>query len=167
MITKIADIKPLLARGRAEPAAAFPELRRMAASTDWKVREVAATALVEIGKRHPQAVVAEAYRWADDPDHNVRRAASEGLRGVVKQDPDSVWPVLEILREDPHIYVRKSVANVLRNASARHPGAVLALCRRWATSATAHTRWIIRAGLQKLRTTHAEQVAAILTHYGR
>jgi len=88
MIAKIADIKPLLARGRIKPEAVFRELRQLAATGQWQTREVAATALVEIGKHHPLAVVREARRWAKADDSNVWRAASEGLRGIVKRDPD-------------------------------------------------------------------------------
>jgi len=47
MIAKIADIKPLLARGRIKPEAVFRELRQLAATGQWQTREVAATALVE------------------------------------------------------------------------------------------------------------------------
>ena len=86
MIVKVEDIKPLLARGRIEPEAVLPELRKLAASDQWQTREVAATALVGIGKRHAAVVVREARRWAKDHDANVRRAASEGLRGIVKVD---------------------------------------------------------------------------------
>ena len=103
VIAKIQDIKELLGRGRLEPTAVFPELRRLAASDQWQTREVAATALVEIGKRHPAAVLAVARRWAKDRDANVRRAASEGLRGIVKVDPQAVRPVLETLRADAEL----------------------------------------------------------------
>src|SRR6185295_2462204 len=92
VIAKVHDIKELLGRGRVEPYAVFPELRRLAASDQWQTREVAATALVEIGKSHQVAVLQTARRWARDGDANVRRAASEGLRGIVKVDPEAVWP---------------------------------------------------------------------------
>ena len=162
MIAKIQDIKDLLVRGRIEPDAAFPALRKLAASDQWQTREVAATALVEIGKRHPAAVLELACRWAKDPDANVRRAASEGLRGIVKVDPDAVRPVLETLRADPELYVKKSVANVLRNASGKHADFVLAICRQWVDSGNPHTRWIVKDGLRKLKSSHPRQVAGVL-----
>ena len=151
MIAKVADIKALLAEGRAEPDTVFGELRRLAASDQWPTREVAATALVEIAKRHPAAVLKQARRWAKDPDPNVRRAASEGLRGLVKTDPRSVESVIGLLRADANLYVKKSVANVLRNASAKHPDFVIGLCERWARSSDPHTQWIVKDGLRKLR----------------
>jgi 3-methyladenine DNA glycosylase AlkC len=162
VIAKIQDIKELVGRGRVEPEAVFPELRRLAASDQWQTREVAATALVEIGKRHPAAVLQSASRWAKDCDANVRRAASEGLRGMVKVDPGAVRPVLETLRADPELYVKKSVANVLRNASRKHPDFVLGVCREWVCSTNAHTRWIVKDGLRKLKGLRPRDVAVIL-----
>ena len=162
MIAKIADIKELLGRGRVEPDAVFPELRKLAASDQWQTREVAATALVEIGKRHPAAVLQAARRWAKDRDTNVRRAASEGLRGIVKVDPEAVRPVLETLRADPELYVKKSVANVLRNASGKHPEFVLDICRQWARSRNPDTWWIVKDGLRKLKGSRSRDVAVVL-----
>lgn len=150
MITKIADIKPLLLTARRDPGTVIGELRDLAASASWQTREVAATALVEIGKRHPAILLATASRWALDPDANVRRAASEGLRGIVQRDPEGVRPVLEQLRADPERYVQKSVANVLRNASTKQRKFVVDLCREWARTTEATTHWIVREGLRKL-----------------
>lgn len=162
MITKIHDVKEILARARIEPGPVFPEIKELAASLQWQTREVAATALVEIGKRHPAAVLRQAKTWATDRDPNVRRAASEGLRGIVKMDPEAVRPVLEALRTDPDLYIKKSVANVLRNASGKHPDFVLGICRQWGRSANPHTRWIVKDGLRKLKTARPREVEAIL-----
>jgi len=167
VIVKIDDIKELLGRGRVEPDAAFPELRRLAASDQWQTREVAATALVEIGKRHPVAVLQTARRWARDRDVNIRRAASEGLRGIVKVDPEAVWPVLEMLRTDSELYVKKSVANVLRNASGKHSELVLRICRQWAASSNPHTAWIVKDSLRKLKSSRPHDVAAVLKELDR
>ena len=166
VIAKIQDIKELLGRGRIEPDAIGPELKRLAANDQWQTREVAATALVEIGKRQPAAVLQVARRWAEDHDANVRRAASEGLRGLVKTDPEAVRPVLETLRSDPELYVKKSVANVLRNASGKHPEFVLGLCRDWARSGNQHTAWIVKDGLRKLKSSRPRDVEGVLSELG-
>lgn len=162
MILKVEDIKPILARAREEPEAAFPEIRKLAASPQWQTREVAATALVEIGKRHAAAVVREALRWSNAADPNIRRAASEGLRGIVKKDPDATLPVLKALCQDTELYVKKSVANVLRNASVAHPDFVLTVCRQWSKSKNRHTQWIVKDGLRKLAGLQPAEVAAIM-----
>jgi 3-methyladenine DNA glycosylase AlkC len=165
VISRIADIKPLLLVGRSDPAAVMLRLRELAASDDWQTREVAATALVEIGKRHPKAVLAEANHWAQDRDLKVRRAASEGLRGIVQRDPIGVRPILERLRADPERYVQKSVANVLRNASRTQPAFVLELCADWARSADPNTRWIVKEGLRKLTNSRRYEVVRILESF--
>lgn len=167
MITKLADVKPLLARGRADPTSVFPELKRLAASSQWQTREVAATVLVELGKRHEDIIIRNALAWAGDGDANIRRAASEGLRGIVKTNPAAVRPVLERLRRDADLYVKKSVASVLRNASGKHPGLVLEICERWARERSEDTRSIVRDGLRKLRSTRPRDVEAILASMKR
>jgi 3-methyladenine DNA glycosylase AlkC len=150
-----------------DPRSAFREIRTLAASDNWQKREVAATALVEISKKHADAVVTELLRWGRDQDANLRRAASEGLRDLARQRPEAVIGVLELLRSDPSLYVRKSVANVLRNAGKRHSKFVLDLCRRWAKASDAHTAWIIKDALRKLRETEPVQVERILDSLGR
>lgn len=165
MVTKVAEIAELVREGRADPEAAFPRVRPLAASEHWQEREVAATALVEMAKKQPAAVAAEMLRWSTDPDPNVRRASCEGLRGLARTTPDAVCPVLDALRSDPSGYVRKSVANLLRDASKKHPAFVLGLCRRWAPLADCHTRWVIREGLKKLRESELDQVEAIVTSF--
>lgn len=146
----IADARTLVQRGLAKPSTALPELRRLAASEDWRTREVAATALVAIAKRHPRQVLASAKRWARSRDARIRRAACEGLRGLVKRDPESVRPILELMQCEPDPYARKSVASLLRNASGKHPDFVKALSNQWKRSEDANCRWIAQAGSRKL-----------------
>lgn len=148
--TKVADVAALVALGRARPRAALPAIRALARCDDWKAREVAATALVEISQRQPGAVVAACVLWARDASPNVRRTASEGLRHVARTAPEQTLPVLEQLRRDDDRYVQKSVGNILRNASGRHGAFVLGVCRRWAAEGDDRTRWIVRDGLRKL-----------------
>ena len=147
---KVADVADLVLAGRERPSSVFKQLRALAASEDWAVREVAATALVEISKRQPEAVAAQMAKWAKAKDGTVRRAASEGLREVARRTPDLAEPVLQALRADGDLYVRKSVANVLRNAGNYHPDFVLRVGREWAAVPNANTAWIVRNGLRKL-----------------
>jgi 3-methyladenine DNA glycosylase AlkC len=161
-VTKIGDIKPMLLEGRKNPSAVLPRLRALASSTSWQEREVAATALVELAKRHPDAVLAASATWARDRDANVRRAASEGLRGLVQREPERVRPILEALHEDSDLYVKKSVANVLRNATRTQADFVVRLCTEWARSKNAHTQWIVRDGLRKLKTMRPAEAARII-----
>lgn len=166
VITRIADVKPLIAAGRRDPAGAFPRIEKFARSDEWQTREVAATIMVEIAKVHPAEVLRQARIWARDTDPNVRRTASEGLRGLVKKDPQGVLAVIETLRADHVLYVKKSVANVLRNASVAQPEFVIKTCRAWAKSPSEHTRWIVKDGLRKLSRLQPERVAPLLRMLG-
>jgi 3-methyladenine DNA glycosylase AlkC len=160
-ITKVVDISDLLTQAHRDPQRSFPAILKLAASEDWKEREVAATLLVEASKTHADEIIAEMIRWTDHSNPNVRRTSSEGLRDVARKDPKLVLPVVEKLKADPNLYVKKSVANVLRNAGNYHPEFVLKVCAEWAKAKNAHTAWIIKDALRKLRVKHPERVAKI------
>jgi 3-methyladenine DNA glycosylase AlkC len=54
---------------------------------------------------------------------------------------------------------------VLRNAGNYHPELVLSICAEWAKGKNAHTAWIIKDGLRKLKAKYPEKVEKILaTH---
>ena len=145
-----------------DPSRAFPGILQLAASDDWKEREVAATILVEAGKKKPGEIVSEMTRWADHLDPNVRRTASEGLRGIARKQPELVLPVIAKLNADSDLYVKKSVANVLRNMGNYHPELVLETCAAWAREENKHTAWIVKDGLRKLKAKFPGEVQRIL-----
>ena len=93
----------------------------------------------------------------DHPSPHVRRWCSEGTRTRLPwgkklvsliEDPSPVWPILEALKDDDELYVRRSVANSLNDLSKDHPGAVLALCKRWSKNNSSSTEWVIRHALR-------------------
>ncbi|MBA7481214.1 hypothetical protein ES705_15041 [subsurface metagenome] len=108
MVTKVSEVKDIVKKGESNPKTVFSRIKKMAESDDWKMREVAATALVEISKKKPNEVIQEMIHWADDRDPNVRRTSSEGLRGVARKSPEKVLPVIERLKTDYNLYVKKS-----------------------------------------------------------
>ena len=154
MITKLSDVRDLVSQARKDPGKSFPRIMKLAASEDWKEREVAASILVEVSKNKPDDIVGEMFRWADHSNPNVRRTASEGLRGVARKNPELVLPVIAKLKADEHLYVKKSVANILRNAGNYHPAFVLSVCEQWAKERNPHTAWIIKDGLRKLKSNY-------------
>jgi 3-methyladenine DNA glycosylase AlkC len=165
VITKVSDVRDLVKQAINDPRRSFPAIMKLAASEDWKEREVAASVLVEASKKKPGDIVAEMILWADHANPNVRRTASEGLRDVARKNPGVVLPVIAKLKADPNLYVKKSVANVLRNAGNYHPDFVLSVCTEWAKERNANTTWIIKDGLRKLRAKYPKQVAEIIaTH---
>jgi len=166
MVTKVSEVKDIVKKGIVKPKAVFPEIKKMAENDDWKVREVAATVLVEISKKKVDEVIQEMMRWVDDSDPNVRRTASEGLRDVARKNPEKVSPVIEKLKSDSNIYVKKSVANVMRNASRKNPEFVLNLCKKWIILKDTNTNWIIKDGLRKLKESRPKEVDGILNLIG-
>jgi 3-methyladenine DNA glycosylase AlkC len=162
VITKISDVRDLVKQAVNNPRQSFPAIMKLATSEDWKEREVAATILVEGSKKKPGDIVAEMILWADHANPNVRRTASEGLRDVARKRPELVLPVIAKLKADPDLYVKKSVANVLRNAGNYHPDFVLSICAEWAKGRNAHTAWIIKDGLRKLRAKYPKKVEEII-----
>lgn len=162
MVTKVSEVKDIVQLGIENPGKAFPVIKRLAESNDWKVREVAATALVEISKKRTDEVAKEMTKWADDKDPNVRRTSSEGLRDVARKYPEKVLPIIELLKTDENLYVKKSVANILRNACRKSPEWVLTLCKKWISVKNPHTNWIIKDGLRKLKSSHPKEVKKIL-----
>lgn len=162
VITKVSDVEQLVQKGVEGPRKAFPHIRKLAESENWKVREVAATTLVEISKKRRHEVVEEMSRWVEDDNQNVRRAAVEGLRDMARKEPNDIVAVLEKAKTDTSLYVKKSVANVLRNASKRNPDFVLNLCRTWLNLRNPNANWIIRNGLRKLKKTRPSEVKEVL-----
>lgn len=66
MVTEVEEVKNLVELRIERPDEAFPEIKQMPQSDDWKVREVAATCLVEMCRKRPQEVVAEMTAWVED-----------------------------------------------------------------------------------------------------
>jgi 3-methyladenine DNA glycosylase AlkC len=161
-ISRASDIPELLRDAVADLQRALPRIRKLAASSDWKEREVAATILVEASRKNPEEVLEAMDAWAGDADANVRRAASESLRGLARRDPTKILRILDRLNDDESLYVRKSVASMLRNASRKHADVVLQVARRWSREASPRTSWIVREGLKKLRASHPNEVSRLL-----
>ncbi len=162
MVSRVSEVKWLVKKGAENPESVFLEIRKMAENYDLEVREVAATALVEIGKKKPDEVVKKMTYWSEDGDSNIKRASSEGLRGIARKNPEKVLPVLENLKTDSNLYVKKSVASILRNAGRKNPDFVLDICRKWTKLKNENTNWIITEGLRKIREVHPRKVNKIL-----
>ena len=127
----IDDVRDIIERGFHSLNDALPEIRKLASSDDWRKREDAATALVEISKKREDEVISEMIIWSDEKDPNMRRASSEGLRGVARRNLKKILPVIEKLKTDNSLYVRKYVAALLRATSQKNPEFVVDLCRKW------------------------------------
>lgn len=109
--------------------------------------------------REPAAVVAVLAEWANDPHPQVRRLVSEGTRPRLPwgmrlpkfvADPGPVLTLLERLKADPELFVRRSVANNLNDIAKDHPDVVVATLRRWKTSRSPETQWLVKHALRTL-----------------
>lgn len=158
----IDDVREIIKKGVHSLHQVLPEIRKLASNDDWRKREDAATALVEISKKREDEVVNEMIIWTHDKDPNIRRTASEGMRGVARRNPEKILPVIEKLKADDSLYVRKSVAALLRAISKKNPDFVMDLCRRWAELKNRNTNWIIKHGIKKLPEEQQEELKSLI-----
>jgi len=158
----IDDVRDIIEKGIRSLNAVLPEIRKLASSDNWRKREDAATALVEISKKKEDEVVNEMILWAEDEDPNVRRTASEGLRGVARRNPEKILPVIEKLKTDDSLYVKKSVVALLRAISKKNPKFVIDLFRKWVRLKNKNTNWIIKQGIKKLSEDQQEELTSLL-----
>lgn len=158
----IDNVRDIIEKGIHSLNAVLPEIRKLAFSDDWRKREDAATALVEISKKKEDEVVNEMMLWAEDEDPYVRRTASEGLRGVARRNPEKILPVIEKLKTDDSIYIKKSVVALLRAISKKNPEFVIDLCRKWVRLKNKNTNWIIKQGIKKLSEDQQEELTSLL-----
>ena len=158
----IDDVRDIIEKGINFFDESLPEIRKLASHDDWRKREDAATALVEISKKKEDEVVNVMMLWADEKDSNIRRAASEGLRGVARRNPEKILPMIEKLKTDESLYVRKSVAALLRAISKKNPEFVIDLCKKWAKMGNENTNWIIKQGIKKLSEKQQKEIKSLI-----
>ncbi|MBU0711938.1 DNA alkylation repair protein [bacterium] len=159
----IDDVRGIIEKGIHSLSDALPEIRKLAMDEDWKKREDAATALVEISKKREDEVIQEMIIWAGDVDPNIRRVASEGLRGVARRNPEKILPVIDKLKADDSIYVKESIAALFRAISKRNAEFVLDLCKKWTKSKNKNIQWIIKDGMKKLSLGQQEELKSLLS----
>ena len=158
----INNVRDIIEKGICSLHDVLLEIRKLASHEDWKKREDAATALVEISKKREDEVMHGMIIWADDKNPNIRRVASEGLRGVARRNPEKILPVIEKLKTDESLYVRKSIAALLRAISKRDPDFVIELCKMWAKLKNKNTNWIIKEGIKKLVDLQQKELISLL-----
>ena len=158
----INNVRDIIEKGICSLHDVLLEIRKLASHEDWRKREDAATALVEISKKKEDEVVNEMKIWAENKDANIRRVASEGLRGVARRNPEKILPVIEKLKTDESLYVRKSIAALLRAISKRNPEFVIELCKKWAKLKNKNTNWIIKEGTKKLTDLQQKELILLL-----
>lgn len=109
--------------------------------------------------RNKKRAMAQMLEWSLHENEHIRRLASEGCRPRLpwaqalrefKKDASPILPILENLKDDPSLYVRKSVANNLNDISKDDPALALKLAKKWMSSPSKESIWIVKHGLRTL-----------------
>ena len=80
MVTRVSEVKGIVQKGTKNPREAFSEIRKLAESEDWKVREVAATALGEkVKERNRHNLQADSRTTGLDDRPPCRRVPMGGV----------------------------------------------------------------------------------------
>lgn len=64
-------MREIIEKGIHSLSDALPEIRKLVSHKDWKKREDAATALVEISKKKEDEVINKMMVWVDDENANI------------------------------------------------------------------------------------------------
>jgi len=64
-------VREIIEKGIHSLSDALPEIRKLVSHKDWKKREDAATALVEISKKKEDEVINKMMVWVDDENANI------------------------------------------------------------------------------------------------
>ena len=141
------------------------KLRRAAADSRWRVREMVAGALQRLLEADWGRTVGELGHWADDDDPLVVRAAAAGVAEPrLLGPPDHAVAALEVQRsavaalvavpddrrrDDPVRVLRQALGYTISVAVAA--GADFSLLDELAASGDSDLRWIVRESLKKKR----------------
>jgi hypothetical protein len=146
---------------------ALSALRGLASDGRWRVREGVAMALQRVGDSDSRLLLRIAADWAGDPHPLVKRAAVAGpCEPRLLADTEVAGRVLALLdtvtealarwpssgRRDPQLRtLRQALGYCWSVAVAAAPGPGFDRLERWARSADADVRWILRENLKKAR----------------
>lgn len=132
---------------RHDPPIVTRELKRLADSPHWKVREWVAGALGEIVRLHFNSVLPTIREWVTDESENVRRAVVLAAMYASHVDsPMVINALLDLVTPllwDHSRYVRDNLGPfALGDGFARGcPDALLARMARWIDEDDTHVRW--------------------------
>lgn len=123
------------------------ELKRLADSTNWEVREWAASALGEVTLHHFNHIHPRLQEWIHDPSENVRRAVVLGTLYASRTEDigmaNSLLDLLTPLLWDPTPYVRNNLGPfALGDGFARRwPDLLLRRLTEWSRESDEPVRW--------------------------
>ena len=126
---------------------ALPYFESAAASSDWKVRELAQMFFRKLIKKHPGEMKEYLLKLVKSEDANIRRFVAETLRPVQEnrwfyKDPDYPLSILRNMFKESSSYPRTSVGNNLSDLARRLPDLVYDLVAELVKSGDDNSYWI-------------------------
>jgi len=117
-------------------------IRKMADSSDWEVREDAAWEIKKINDKFFLEYLPVWKKWVKDPNHNIRRAVEVGLLRIKKEFVSPALNLLEVLIYDNHTYVRKNCGPfALSHVGYKDPEETFQKLREWMKIDNKNVRW--------------------------
>jgi 3-methyladenine DNA glycosylase AlkC len=126
---------------------ALPCFESAAASSDWKMRELAQMFFRKLIVKHPDQMKEYLLRLVKSEDANIRRFVGETLRPVQEngwfyRNPDYPLSILRYMLKESSPYPRTSVGNNLSDLARRLPDLVYDLVKELVDSGDKNSYWI-------------------------
>jgi len=118
------------------------KIKQLANSSDWMVREDAATEIKKINDKSFFEYLPVWKEWVEDPNPNIRRAAEVGLLRIKKEFAAQALALLEPLLYDNNVYVRKNCGPfVLSSIGYKDPISTFKKLKSWIKISDKCVRW--------------------------
>lgn len=118
------------------------EIRKLANSSSWKVREDAAAEIKKINDDSFLEYLPVWKEWVKDPNPNIRRATEVGLLRVKKEFATEALDLLEPLLYDDNVYVRKNCGSfALSHVGYKDPDSTFQKLKSWIKIDNKYVRW--------------------------
>lgn len=119
-------------------------IKKMADSPDWKIRERAASKIKEINDNHFLEYLPVWKKWIKDKNPNIRRAVEIGLLRINKKFVPQSLDLIEPLIYDDNPYVRKNCgAFALSHIGYKNPDLTFRKLNEWAKIDNKNVKWNI------------------------
>ncbi|MBA7645569.1 hypothetical protein ES703_53327 [subsurface metagenome] len=124
------------------------EIRNMADSLDWGVREDAAAKIKKINDKFFLEYFSIWKKWVKDSNPNIRRAVEVGLLRIKKDFVPYALDLLEVLAYDSNPYVRKSCGPfALSHVCYKDSRLAFERLRKWMKIEDRNVRWNVAMSL--------------------
>lgn len=117
-------------------------IKELANSSDWMVREDAATEIKKINDKSFLEYLPVWKEWVKDPNPNIRRVTEVGLLRIKKEFVPQSLDLLEPLLYDNNVYVRKNCGPfVLSSIGYKDPISTFKKLKSWIKISDKCVRW--------------------------